>query len=89
MCSVFTGVVFVKTVCFIAGILQARQNRRLCEAAGSCPHRWQPGLQRPRERSDDMSGHSGSLLCTAGSEGEEQRQQEGAHYPGHPAVHYG
>lgn len=89
MCSVLTGVVFVKTVCFIAGILQARQNRRLCEAAGSCPHRWQPGLPRPRERSDDMSGHSGSLLCTAGSEGEEQRQQEGAHYPGHPAVHYG
>lgn len=57
----------------IAGILQTRENGRLCEAVGSGTNRWKLGLQRPRKRSDDMFGYSGSVLCTASSKGEEQR----------------
>lgn len=63
----------VKTVYVIAGILQTRENRRLREAVGSGTNRWKLGLQRPRKRSDDMFGYSGSVLCTASSKGEEQR----------------
>lgn len=63
----------VKTVCVIAGILQTRENRRLCEAVGSGTNRWKLGLQRPWKRSDDVFGYSGSVLCTASSKGEEQR----------------
>ncbi|EDL17004.1 Ctr9, Paf1/RNA polymerase II complex component, homolog (S. cerevisiae), isoform CRA_d [Mus musculus] len=58
--------------CLGAGILQARENRRVCEAAGGSTDRWQFGLSRSRERPDDLLGYIGSLLCTTGSERKEQ-----------------
>lgn len=76
--------------CFFAvGVLQAGQDGGFCQVAGGGTHWWKPGLQRPRERPDDVFGHTGSLLCPAGSKREEQGCEEGPHQPVHSSVHHG
>lgn len=82
-------VVTFHTLSFSVGVLQAGQNRGFCQAFRSSPYRWKPRLQRPRERPDDLSGHIGSLLCSASTQREKQGCQEGAYHAGHAALHDG